>query len=361
MTANSHRRVELDGLRAVAVLLVVAGHALRRFDVPNGNSAFDAWVAILGNANLGVRIFFVLSGFLITSLLLAEKESTGSISFLRFYQRRCRRILPALVAYLLAIALLAAADVVTIDVRQFAAAATFTWNYLNTWTDSMPAGGTWYLGHLWTLSLEEQFYLVWPIVVAWFTIRGQLKLAIGVAVLWPVFRIFSYAAFPASRGYLNMYFHTGVDSIVWGSLYAVLMRQYPERMVSIVSKPAIRWSVIGVLFVLGPLFALRWGGRWSLPLGFTVDAALSGLLILSVMHYGPLKRALSWTPLVSLGMASYSIYLWQQLFLAPSWVGGWQMPTLFAVLFAISCGFISSRVIEKPFLGKSIRTYASAV
>ena len=341
------RRIELDGLRALAVLLVVAGHALLRLGFDPASAAV---FTIVGNANLGVRIFFVLSGFLITSLLLEEKVNTGRISFRGFYLRRARRILPAFVAYLVVVTALAAAGLVQVSAQQLVAAATFTWNYLSTWGRDLPTGGSWYLGHLWTLSLEEQFYALWPLVVAFLSIRGQWRAAIGVIALWPVFRVASYFAFPESRGYINMFFHTGVDSIVWGSFFALVVRFKPAALLALCKRRDVAAAAALVLFVASPLLSARFHGAWALPIGFSLDAALSGVFIVCVMQQPLLQAAFSWAPLVRIGWASYSIYLWQQLFLAPSWAGGIQLPLLVSLPLLFAAGFASWRFIEGAFV-----------
>ena len=109
---------------------------------------------MIDHGRLGVQIFFVISGFLITSLLLREKESTGSISLKLFYARRTLRIFPAFYLFFITIAVLSYLRLIELPRYDLLHAATYTMNY--------SGNGTWWMGHLWSLSVEEQFYFVWP-------------------------------------------------------------------------------------------------------------------------------------------------------------------------------------------------------
>ncbi|HET9720708.1 MAG TPA: acyltransferase, partial [Solirubrobacteraceae bacterium] len=141
------RRPVLDGLRGVAVLLVIAEHT-----------------GLLHNGFLGVDVFFVLSGFLITTLLLEEFQRAGRISLRGFYARRARRLVPALLVAVAAFLVIsAAADQSGFgdDVLAAAAGVTYITNILMALTPTwLPA-----VGHLWSLGAEEQFYLLWPVVL----------------------------------------------------------------------------------------------------------------------------------------------------------------------------------------------------
>lgn len=155
MTEVPHGRIAaLDGLRALAVALVLAGHGVDAY-LPQHDASL--WLAPLVNASLGVRLFFVLSGFLITSLLLREQQRRGGIDWRAFVLRRSLRIWPALYAYLLVMILLSQLGVLAISTGQFFAAATFSWNYAALWVRDGTSQGAWFLGHLWTLALEQQF------------------------------------------------------------------------------------------------------------------------------------------------------------------------------------------------------------
>ena len=143
----------LDGMRATSILLVVAGHSAEHFT----SSLRIPVRSYLLFAHTGVSVFFIISGFLITSLLLKELDATGTIGLRRFYLRRSFRIFPPFYLYLSIVSLLTLAGVFHIQLRALLFAATYMSNYY-----LGPGGSSAALQHTWSLSLEEQFYLVWP-------------------------------------------------------------------------------------------------------------------------------------------------------------------------------------------------------
>jgi peptidoglycan/LPS O-acetylase OafA/YrhL len=154
----------LDGCRAISVFLVLFGHACE-----TKNLDFSRYLPRLGQvATLGVTVFFVISGYLITSLLLEEERRHGRISLSMFYLRRAFRIWPVAYAYIAVVAALQAAGALTLPRYNLLYAATFTMN--------LAPQGSWWLGHLWSLAVEEQFYFVWPAVFL-FT-RGRWRLVL---------------------------------------------------------------------------------------------------------------------------------------------------------------------------------------
>src|SRR5437763_9987680 len=152
---RSNRLPSLDGLRALAALMVVVGHAGKVLQVgrhlPFGSGVVDAWGPV------GVTAFFVLSGFLITRLLVQERHHTGTVRLRQFYLRRAFRILPAYWVYVAAIAILARMHLALAPPSGFARSLSFTTDYLNP--------HSWVLNHSWSLSVEEQFYLLWPVLL----------------------------------------------------------------------------------------------------------------------------------------------------------------------------------------------------
>ena len=160
-TASSGRYLALDGLRAIAILLVLVSHLQGTPGFPSMPQGF--WH--LGNlGNLGVRIFFVLSGFIITHLLLREEARTGRASLAAFYRRRAYRILPPLLVFMVAMLGLRSLGVVNF--------ATFRWIRTLFFLGNVGTDGTWTLGHLWSLAVEEQFYLLWPVLLVGLGRRG---------------------------------------------------------------------------------------------------------------------------------------------------------------------------------------------
>ena len=156
----------LDGLRAAAIALVILGHGVGTWGAPK-------FLAPLTHAgNLGVRVFFVISGFLITTLLLRELDATHAVSLKNFYARRSLRILPAFLIYVAAIQTLLAFGVVDSPPGDTVRALTFTMNYRD--------DKSWPLNHLWSLSVEEQFYLLWGVL---FVVTSQAHVRLAVILL----------------------------------------------------------------------------------------------------------------------------------------------------------------------------------
>ncbi|HTS08014.1 MAG TPA: acyltransferase [Candidatus Eisenbacteria bacterium] len=306
----------LDGMRAVSIALVVVGHwAELRFH-SNVAGAF---------ANLGVRIFFVISGYLITTLLLRELEKRGSICVRDFYVRRAYRILPAAMVFM-AIAFV----LFWRELRWYhMAAAVF---YVANFDFTHP----WYLGHLWSLSVEEQFYLLWPgVLKKWY--RHRTKILVGVVAFAPVYRVACHLA--GLRGQADETFPAVADVIAVGCLLAMVAKCVPRisgawvvAMGLIVASVPTYWGLRGfhsdpvLLFVLWPLMHL----------------SIAGLILHVVrMHYSLLNlRAMVW-----LGQISYSLYLWQQLFVFGTHGRPW-----YGVIAAVGAASASYYCVEKPIL-----------
>jgi len=336
----------LLGLRGIAALAVLLYHLhyLAKLPLP------PQLRFIATHFGLGVRLFFVLSGFLITSLLLREQQRRGDIDWQAFVLRRSLRIWPALYAYLLVMLLLSQAGVLAISPGQFIAAGTFTWNYASIWIREGTSQGSWFLGHLWTLALEQQFYLAWPLAIVALGWRRAGRLALVVPLLLPLLRVLWYFAVPAQRGLLGMMFHTAIDSILIGCAFALHQKQIRRWMAS------CRWAFpTALLFVLliSPMIAsvVR---PYRITVGFGLDAVGCGLLILAARE--PLTAGarlwasfLSRPWLVWLGTISYGLYLWQQPFLT-SWNTTFSGRLPLSLLAILACALISFHWIEMPGL-----------
>ena len=326
----------LDGLRAISVFMVVAAHM-------NGVLAKSIplvpyWLYIFWGA-LGVQTFFVISGFLITYLLLKELTATGTLSLRRFYLRRSLRIFPPLYAYLAVGLALTFAGFFAGNVRAFIVAGTYTSNYLG--------GGSELLEHTWSLSLEEQFYLLWPAALLFLGTRKSIQLATWVILLSPVSRIVTYYLWPSHRALLNGMLHTGLDSIMFGCLLALLWRS--PRFNAFV-QPFVRGraTVLAVLFVLllSPFLQSQFRGSYGLVLGFTLNAVCLSQILLYVVRVpnSGLGWLLNTAVLRHLGVISYGLYLWQHMFTRPN--SARFVPwNLVAILL---CAELSHWLIERP-------------
>lgn len=337
----------LDGVRGIAILLVLAGHVVANFQPLSPE--FRYWLGAFANSNAGVRLFFVLSGYLITWLLLREWTATGRISIGQFYRRRALRIFPAFYAYLLILAGLTFLWPTGVNEQTFLAAATFTWNYHHLWV-SIPPEGAWNLGHLWTLALEQQFYLFWPALLVWAGRTRATWAAAALALGCPIIRVLTHLFLPEQRGYSGMMLHSAIDGLMIGCA-AALMADHPAVSTAL-QRHGKRFvlSAIAWLALASPALGASVRG-FPVAIGFTLDAIAAAWLILWLHRAAP-PRATRWLdkgPLAALGTISYSLYLWQQPFLSntgPLRHGQVFLPLVAALVVAV----LSYRFIEQPFL-----------
>jgi peptidoglycan/LPS O-acetylase OafA/YrhL len=337
-------RPALDGVRGLAITAVVAFHA---FGWPTGGY-------------LGVDLFFVLSGFLITTLLLEERRERGSASLLAFYKRRALRLLPALVVMLvavLAVALIRAA--VTGDAdglgRTFfvgAAGLGYATNFLLASSDNrLPV-----LGHLWSLATEEQFYVLWPPLLL-VVLRGRRGLSLGVlgaALAVILYRQVELVRLGAPGHRLDFAPDTRGSSILIGCFVAVAAQGgVPLRAVRLRSWPLL---LVGLLLLLDQ-------GRRLFEGPLLLFGVAAGLVILRALEPSTLEhRLLTRRPLVELGRLSYSLYLWHVPVLV--WLGviGHGLPgqnglgrQLVGVALSLLAAVLSYRLVEQPFLRRKRR------
>ena len=325
----------LDGLRMIAVLLVILNHAgFRR--IP---------------ADLGVSVFFVLSGFLITWLLMKEREAEGTIDLRSFYLRRAFRLLPAYYAYL-AFALVvhfrhpgARTDIIAPALLYYA-------NYFNA-THGHPQTP---ISHTWSLAVEEQFYLLWPLAFLLLSrlsrraMARSLAIAIVLVVSW---RSFAFVRLGLGRSWVYNAFDCRFDNLAVGCLAAVLSKEtwFLRAARGVALHAALPLVPMGLLVAAH----YRYEPLYQYTVGLTVDAFLIGLAIVQLVQLGesPAWRWLDHRVPRYLGMISYPIYLWhgfaispaKRLVGAPPWV-----KVMAYVVVAVALGAASYHVIEKPFL-----------
>ena len=298
----SDRIPSLDGLRTVSILLVIASHAARNF---GPTAAYNI-------GDLGVRVFFVISGFLITGLLIVESEKSGRIDLLKFYFRRTLRIFPPYYFLLFVLALLAISGRVHISFSQFLPVISYASDYVYP--------GAWDIDHAWSLAVEEQFYLLFPgIMVLARTRRTMVRTLASILVLCPIFRFVDHIFFADAQPiWLTKGFHANADTLAVGCLLAFLRPGlHANRFYTAAIRSPLMFLLPVVVFLvnsqidytglhLGVLFSLN-----NVLMALMVDWAVTNAT-------GVVGKVLNSRVAIVLGMMSYSIYLWQQPFLEPS-------------------------------------------
>jgi peptidoglycan/LPS O-acetylase OafA/YrhL len=329
----------LDGVRFFAVFLVVFYHM--GFDRVPGSH--------------GVMLFFVLSGFLITWLLLKENEKTGTVSIKDFFRRRVLRIFPAFYFYCLVTLFMLTVLHKEIPWTHVLSAVFYVSNYFY----ALHPESNNAFSHTWSLAIEEQFYLLFPVL--FFAFRRSLKrmtIAFGglILLVW-LWRVVLVYALDVSDGYIYTAFDTRIDNLLIGCLAALIIKQkllknFWEAMLQSRLMP---WLTISMLllsiFILEPNIP-----RYRDIVGLALDAVLMAILIMQLIHFSG-TSAWSWLErkeIKYLGRISYPLYLYQQLTIfsvqkflidQPLW---FQMAAVFAVTVCVAS--LSYYFVEQPFL-----------
>ena len=348
ITKNSGRLPSLDGLRALSVGLVLFAHS-------RPPEEFQKLAFYCGN--LGVRIFFVISGFIITWLLLQEEKSSGSVSLRKFYIRRIARIFPAYYAYLAVISLLDHAGLIDGgSTIQKLLNTLFLANY-------GPCEGP--TGVLWSLGVEEQFYLIWPgifIVFRLFTEkRIALTILLGVILCSPTLRGINALCWKNQETYFWLHrfsFLFQMDIIAWGCVGAIVAFHW-SRAVQYLAKHGVLVLLFAISIITIPYTAREYDGYGiETVFGPTLEA-LGALLIVIVSiansaHF--IFRILNLRPVIWLGTISYSLYLWHSVFTG-NLLQEYGISQNLWILASIGAAVISYYFIELPFVRyrKSLR------
>jgi peptidoglycan/LPS O-acetylase OafA/YrhL len=334
----------LDGWRGLSVICVVLYH---------GRDAFfrsdPLLMRLFMHGDTGVDIFFAISGFLICGLLLNEYERDGSISLRRFYIRRSFRILPAYYAAIAGITALALFGVIRINYSDLPSCVFFYRNYRLLGPDQ--AGG-FFTAHFWSLAIEEHFYLIWPaLLIAVKPKRaGKVALLLAVAVAaWRTceahFQWFSTILIPS-----NLLARTDAkaDALLWGCLAAIYfptIKGYVERV-----RFNQLWLPILMMLLAVQKFHVLGEVVWQ-------SILIPALVLSTVLQPSSLLgRFLAWRPMCWVGALSYSLYLWQEIFL-PQFAdqraaGVFQhlQKAPFNLVAILACACLSRYLIELPMV-----------
>ena len=325
-------RPALDGIRAVAISLVVGLHVFG-FPVDGG---------------LGVDLFFVLSGFLITTLLLEERDRTGRVSFLGFYRRRTTRLMPALIALLVVYMLgsMVAGRRPEVTLLRALVGVSYTTNLPFIEARNIPAPG---LAHLWTLAAEEQFYLVWPVlmVLSFRARRAPAILAASLTVLAGlVTQVYLTHHNPSHEVILRLFYGPDLrspNSLLIGCI-AGLIFVSPRREWLDWGARRLLVPALAVLVTLTFLRPVNLYGGW-----ITLYAAAAAVLLVRALdRSSAVARILSLKWLVFLGRISYGLYLWH-LLIAVSLNLRSDLPSqVAAVALSLAAATASYYLVEQP-------------
>lgn len=339
---SANRIPSLDGLRAISIALVILSHLAQGEGLP-----FDvAGLVHFDLGQLGVRVFFVISGFLITGLLVKEYERTGTIGLREFYLRRTLRIFPAYYSFLAGIGLAALFGVVKLSSGALLQATTYTANYavITTGQGYLPNP----LGHTWSLAVEEQFYLLWPTVLLVVGLARARTIVTLLLLLSPAL-IFAEAHVPSMAEGVGLTFETAMAPIAAGSLLALLWNDLQ-------ASSAFRWAMgrgWWLALLLPALFAPGIQGAigalahaWMLPV-LVQSIAITLLVAWCVLNPASIAgRILNSKAFVFVGALSYSLYLWQQPFL----LGGVRRIFPLNIMLAGAFALASHYLVERPIL-----------
>jgi peptidoglycan/LPS O-acetylase OafA/YrhL len=293
----------LDGWRGIAVIGVILYHGRLEF-----SRSSSLAVRLAAHCYVGVDMFFAISGFLICGLLLREYEATGDISLRRFYIRRFFRILPPYYVSLAAICATGAFLALPFNFADVPSCLFFYRNYRPLGIDEY---GGFYTAHYWTLAIEEHFYLLWPMLVLAVKPKraGKVAFFLAMAVFaWRViegrFHLLAAVLPPAN---LLARTDTRMDALLWGCLAAIY---FPN-----IRRLAARIRFSQLWFVPASIIVIA--QKMQPPGLVLLDAVLFPVLLLStvIQPYSVLGRILEWRPLRWVGTISFSLYLWQELFL----------------------------------------------
>jgi peptidoglycan/LPS O-acetylase OafA/YrhL len=311
-------RPELDGLRGIAILAVLGAHM--------GVPGFAA-----GGGGAGVTLFFVLSGYLITSLLIAERDEFGRVDLRAFYVRRALRLFPALAAVLLVVAALAVTGWMPQAAKEgvnYSIVLVGVVGYAANWV-AVAGQSIGMLGHTWSLAVEEQFYIVWPALLLLGLRMGRSRLALAVLILVLLdtpYRV----ALDLNGGFMHTFVGTDTrgDALLLGCVLALLQ---------------IRWHAAVGWIGLAGVAALA--ATWPPDPGLGVQVLFIPLAaMVSTLAVAGCPSILAWRPLAFIGKISYGLYLWHGL------VTWWALPWLVAVPLSIGVAIVSYFVLERRFL-----------
>ena len=321
----------LNGLRAIAAMLVIADHCR----VPRFSSGY-----------LGVDLFFVLSGYLITRMLVEEFGADGRIDLPGFYKRRLLRLTPPLLlmlaAYLTIAPMLWPQFGLWVHLRDVGLTGLYLSDYSQAYWQTPMA-----LLHTWSLSVEEHFYLIWPFTILLLVrvkLRWRIAALIGLYLLATAWRIFEYERLGLFVAYYR--FDTRLSGLVLGALLAIGL----PRLGQISEETANIAGLFACTMLIACLKVSYWGSPWGMQWTMTlVELAAAGIIIAASVRTSWMSALLSTPPLVGIGIISYGVYLWHYpaaVFLRERLP--WYETLPLVLTFALTAAAASYLILERP-------------
>jgi peptidoglycan/LPS O-acetylase OafA/YrhL len=327
----------MDGLRAISIIIVLLGHSL-----------IGTWWVNYFPGQIGVDIFFVISGFLITTLLLKEKVKKNSVSLTKFYLRRILRIFPVAYLYLICLVILNLIFNLHTTLRMFLSAGLYVDNF------PIKYGSNWQTGHFWSLSVEEQFYLLFPIIL----IKWPNKFLLLILILLVSLPFIVIIGRLPIRAYENHFFYVfvlsftyllgyGTSSILIGSAVSILMF---KKIITI--KRESPYFLSFIVFIIAILLHIKDLLNWNLLI-YVFPLLISYTILLNLRSGDFFSKILNQPIIAKIGVLSYSLYIWQQLFTYDQpWKNSFKysnsiVPNIIALFFV---AYVSYTFYESKFL-----------
>lgn len=337
------RKRSLDVLRTLAIFIVFFNHFL----APKGRILAYLYEHLAQGAGIGVLLFFVLSGFLISGLLFKEHQKTGSISFKKFFIRRGFKIYPAFWGYLAITIGLGLSGKFAIE--KLLAEVFFVQNYFHS-----------YWAHTWTLAVEEQFYLFLPIVLIIMVkncgsnpFRHIPRLFSGVASFCLLARLADRIFDRSSHPNHNFLFL--IDGFFFGVLIAYFYHYHQEKFKTFKKKTGNKLLVVGVAFVIPAFFFSDWNNFVVTTIGYTFFYLGCGMILIRALDEEKFFSGRFWGGVAFIGSHSYSIYIWHSMafmacIAALKFYGNYPLYCFLSVTSSICLGVLMARLIEQPAL-----------
>jgi len=336
----------LDGWRTIAIFAVLLDHQVEYSPL----ATYSKFTAFTHAGPNGVSLFFAISGFLICSRLLEERKAFGYISLRGFYVRRACRILPPAFLYLAVLVVLSSFGLILVSSTELWSSLFFFRNYLSDQWIHRGWGG--YTIHYWSLAVEEHFYLLWPAAMVFFGRRRARWFALGLALSVSLWRTLDLQHHWFNRVIPGLLFgcrtDVRLDALLLGCLVALVLED-PDIRAAFSRFSAWAWWMLAVGYIaIQACYFIEGSRTYSI-----FESALLALIVAGTVYGGRtwVYTFLEWEPMKWIGCLSYSLYLWQQLFLVPqaksSMAALQRFPIGLVMLFL--CAWLSYRFVERPF------------